>query len=143
MTPHAVYLNVPDDVFDELIKRADEQMFGPRTRELLFAILRDWMAGGSAPSSLPGLQKDFTKERGYQWKELFLPEGTLLRHSFLDTSHYAQVMGENIICEEVKVSPSQFVNMQGGGNRNAWLTIWLRFPNAADWRLANKCRATH
>lgn len=140
MASHIVYLDVPDDIFDKLTKHADEQQFGTKTKELLFTILRDWDTETLPAPLLPEAFIDVSKERGYQWKQLFLPEGTMLRQAFQGTAYYARVVGEKILCNEAHISPSQFVNMHGGGNRNAWHTIWLRFPRETVWRRADQCR---
>lgn len=142
MTPHGVYLDVPDDIFEKLTKYADEQGFGVKTKEVMFAILREWHTETVLVSSQE-TSRDVSKDRGYQWKQLFLPEGTMLRQTFEGTACYARVVGEKILCGEVHVSPSQFANMQGAGNRNAWNAIWLRFPRETAWRRADQCRKTN
>jgi hypothetical protein len=80
-------------------------------------------------------------EAGYQWKQLFLPEGTRLRASFGKQPYYATVEGTQIKYGEHAVSPSCFANLHGSGNRNAWKAIWLRFPGSDEWLLADVCRS--
>jgi hypothetical protein len=79
--------------------------------------------------------------QGYQWKQVFLPEGTVLRASFGRQSYYAAVEGGEIKYGEFSLSPSAFANLQGSGNRNAWKAVWLRFPGFQDWVRADECRA--
>ncbi|MFS2004054.1 hypothetical protein ACEN9F_10555 [Duganella sp. CT11-25] len=80
-------------------------------------------------------------EAGYQWKELFLPEGTRLRASFGQKHYFAVVKGGEIKYGEHALSPSCFANLQGRGNRNAWKAIWLRLPGSDQWLLADVCRS--
>lgn len=79
--------------------------------------------------------------RGYQWKEVFLPEGTELRANFGKQSYFARVQGEEITYGEQALSPSCFANLHGSGNRNAWKAIWLRLPGSDAWLLADVCRS--
>lgn len=77
---------------------------------------------------------------GYQWKDLFLPSGTVLRTVFKGRHYLATVQEASIIFEGRDVSPSEFVNAVGGSSRNAWQVLWLLFPNEKIWRLATACR---
>src|SRR4051812_21102108 len=45
---------------------------------------------------------------GYQWKSLFLPEGTKLRMQYHGNYSYAQVVRDAIVFEGVALSPRQF-----------------------------------
>lgn len=78
--------------------------------------------------------------RGYQWKQLFLPNGTELRAIYGGRSTYAQVEDERIISDGSPTTPSRLANAQGCGTRNAWQTIWLRFPGSTRWQRAADCR---
>ena len=80
-------------------------------------------------------------EAGYQWKQVFLPEGTRLRACFGKQPYYATVEGAQIKYGEHAVSPSCFANLHGSGNRNAWKAIWLRLPGSNEWLLADVCRS--
>ncbi|HEY1149087.1 MAG TPA: hypothetical protein VGF27_10970 [Pseudoduganella sp.] len=78
---------------------------------------------------------------GYQWKQVFLPEGTRLRASFGGHNYFAQVEGGEIKYGEHAMSPSRFANLQGSGNRNAWKAVWLCLPGSEEWLLADVCRS--
>ncbi len=80
-------------------------------------------------------------EAGYQWKQVFLPEGTRLRASFGRQPYFATVVGAEIKYDGHAVSPSCFANLHGSGNRNAWKAIWLRLPGSNEWLLADVCRS--
>ena len=80
-------------------------------------------------------------QAGYQWKQVFLPHGTLLRASFGGQHYFAQVDGNEIRGGEQSMSPSQFANLRGSGNRNAWKAVWLRPPGSDEWLLADVFRS--
>lgn len=77
---------------------------------------------------------------GYQWKTLFLPEGTVLRTTYRGAHHYCRVEGGRIIHKEAECSPSGFVNAVGGIRRNAWKSLWLLLPDCKHWQLADTLR---
>lgn len=58
---------------------------------------------------------------GYQWKQLFLPEGTRLRACFGGHSYFAQVEGDAIKYGEHAMSPSRFANLHSALARGALL----------------------
>jgi hypothetical protein len=87
------------------------------------------------PNALPG-----PAHAGYQWKRLFLPDGTVLRTVFGGKNHHCLVDGDHIIYEKRAVSPSGFANAVGGIRRNAWKSIWILFPDSKDWKLADSLR---
>lgn len=70
---------------------------------------------------------------GYQWKNVFLPDGTSLRTSYRDGVEFAKVVDGHIRDDEGAVlTPSAFANRHASG-RNAWRFIWLRFPGEEYW----------
>jgi len=78
--------------------------------------------------------------RGFQWKNVFLPEGTALRTTYCDTIEFAKVIGCQVVAEDgAKLTPSQFANRRAKG-RNAWRFVWLRFPGNDYWIRAGTCR---
>ncbi|MGZ5201699.1 MAG: hypothetical protein ACXWC4_18195 [Telluria sp.] len=98
--------------------------------------INQWIAaarGAPANISLPPM-------RGYQWKSLFLPEGTALR-MFIDRKfHYARVEGEVILHEGRAVTPQGFTTACGGRCRNAWRDVWLLLPGERQWYPASTLR---
>jgi hypothetical protein len=78
--------------------------------------------------------------RGYQWKSLFLPEGTALRMYLNGQFHYASVEGEHIMHAGRAVSPQGFTTACGGRCRNAWRDVWLLLPGERQWYLASRLR---
>jgi hypothetical protein len=77
---------------------------------------------------------------GYQWKQLFLPNGTILRTVFSGKNYHCRVENDQILYEGKPVSPSGFVNTVGGMRRNAWKSLWILRPESADWQRADSLR---
>ncbi|GAB3432015.1 hypothetical protein NX773_13395 [Massilia solisilvae] len=104
--------------------------------EILPLALRQWMAGRSARQVGAGA-------RGYQWQDVFLPEGTELRMRYHSVWYYAQVVRDRIMYEGQTVSPREWGLLVTGGVRNAWRDIWIRrtvndlWSRASAWRAAN------
>jgi hypothetical protein len=93
-----------------------------------------------APSPARGASNGHAATRGYQWKQLFLPNGTELRTIYCGRSIYATVENEQIISDSGPTTPSRLANSKGCGSRNAWQTIWLRLPGGTRWQRAADCR---
>ncbi len=79
--------------------------------------------------------------KGYQWKGLFLPDGTVLRTVFGGKNHHCLVERDHILYNGKSVSPSGFVNAVGGVRRNAWRCTWILLPDAKHWQLADTLRS--
>lgn len=78
--------------------------------------------------------------RGFQWKNVFLPEGTILRTSYRHVVEYAKVIGDRLLSDDGEsLTPSLFANRHATG-RNAWRFVWLRFPGDDHWVRAANCR---
>ena len=78
--------------------------------------------------------------KGYQWKSLFLPDGTLLRTVFGGKNFHCIVEADAIVYDGKPVSPSGFVNAVGGIGRNAWRCTWVLLPQTDQWKLADTLR---
>jgi hypothetical protein len=100
----------------------------------------DVLAAAMQPQQAQEQTPEVDVANGYQWKQVFLPEGTILRASFGRQPYYAVVEGSEIKYGKFSLSPSAFANLQGSGNRNAWKAVWLRFPGFKDWVRADECR---
>ena len=80
--------------------------------------------------------------KGYQWKDLFLPNGTKLRMTYQGRNHYAEVRNERLKHEGEDLSPSQFAcKIADNTSRNAWRDLWVKLPGKADWQLADNLRS--
>lgn len=99
------------------------------------AAIQEWMVRNNPDSlAMPPVS-------GYQWKHLFLPNGTLLRTIFNGKNFHCLVEDDHLLYNGEKVSPSRFVNAVGGVRRNAWKVTWILFPNTSVWKLAGSLRA--
>ena len=104
--------------------------------------IRAWVAG-SAPARVTGLRARPDSQalarsaaRGYQWKELFLPDGTDLRMQFGGDTYHACVNGDAIVYQGRTVSPRQLTIAIAGDGRNAWRDLSLRLPGEKQFRPA-------
>ncbi|TFW28840.1 hypothetical protein [Duganella callida] len=124
---------------DLLIKLCDatgEGCFGDKSYRALCDAVRDWLAHDH-----PAIDHPPRAKTGYQWKQIFLPEGTELRATIKGIARYATVEGNRILCNGQALSPSQFANADRVV-RNAWRVIWLRLPGE-DWERAANLRDSH
>lgn len=81
-----------------------------------------------------------SSNRGYQWKSLFLPDGTELRMQYKGAYHYANVVGDEIRYQGKPITPGSLANTIAGGSRNAWRDLWIKRPTDTEWVLADDCR---
>jgi hypothetical protein len=95
-----------------------------------------WMDNASWKSEL--LRK--SAARGYQWKDLFLPENTEVRMQYKGRYYYAKVEGDQLMYEGAAITPGSLANTIANSSRNAWRDLWVRRPNDPQWRLAADCR---
>lgn len=77
---------------------------------------------------------------GYQWKTVFLPDGTLLRTVSYHDEQCAQVQGNEIIFNGRVVTPNQLAHWAGRGTRNAWNDIYVRRPQDKYYIHASRLR---
>ncbi len=166
---HPIVLHLPGKVFCALTGHAGEAFYGPKSEAVLSSLVLHWIATtkaaprrwlgeseaddsqpvvppSEAPDSAmlatspPAAISETIVSRGYRWKQVFLPNGTELRVIHAGRSTYAMVQDEQIISDGLPITPSQLANLRGCGTRNAWRTIWLRFPGTTRWQRANECR---
>lgn len=130
-----IYL--PSDLLEALGEHTGHFWSDPALEDVVCEAVRAWMK----PAAAAGQQPATVSETGYQWKEVFLPEGTKLRTCFGGQSWFAVVEGAEIRYGGHAISPSRFANLQGSGNRNAWKAVWLRLPGSEEWLLADVCRS--
>jgi hypothetical protein len=112
-----------------------------RAAEFADQAIREWLACACEPAHAT-CRADSTGRspptRGYQWKSLFLPEGTQLRvWSRENGSRYAEVVGDLILHAGHPITPNQFVRLQKGIPRNAWMEVFLLMPGETAWKPAH------
>lgn len=128
---------LPISIFMALCEHKSKTGTSQLVEEMAAEAVRDWLAAqeqrvrrAHAPAAMAG----------YQWKDVFLPHGTVLRAVMEGRSVHATVEGDTIVFNGQAVSPSRFVNTDGRTVRNAWTVVWLLFPQQSTWRRADDCR---
>jgi hypothetical protein len=81
--------------------------------------------------------------RGYSWKTVFLPTGTVLRIKYEGQFHYAKVEGDYLLYEGKQVSPNQFAFIVTRTARDAWRDLWVKRPSDDDYRVADDLRRSN
>jgi hypothetical protein len=101
--------------------------------EVVEAALASWLciARGEAQES---------RVRGFQWKRLFLPEGTEVKMSYRGCHAFANVVGDSLMYQGHPTTPNQFAAEVAGTARNAWEVLWLRLPGQRYWKNARFVR---
>lgn len=82
----------------------------------------------------------FDVEKGYLWKELFLPHGTAVRMRYKNQYYYAVIKGDEFIYDNESISPSLFANKVTASSRNAWRDLELKRPKDRHWMPAERLR---
>lgn len=111
-----------------------DSAFAKEDWEIAEMAILEW-AGRNSPNSIPT-----SLYSGYQWKEVFLPNGTVLRTTFKGKNHHCLVEDDGLRYAGKLTSPSGFANLVGGTNRNAWKVVWILLPGTQDWMQASKLR---
>ena len=104
--------------------------------EAMIEAVDDWIA--RKRGRLPDVMIEST--RGYRWKELFLPEGTVLRMHWHGDTFDAHVRGDTLFYGERPVSPRQMTVAVAGPGYNAWRTLWVLLPGLTRWQPAWRLR---
>lgn len=121
-------VNISPSTLFALMERLRDSGMSIDPAEAVDAAIRQWLAStAAAPEVAP---------RGYQWKTLFLPEGTWLRMAYRSDQEYAIVEGDHIMYKGRSVSPNQFASGQADSVRNAWQDIYIRMPGEKNWKRA-------
>jgi hypothetical protein len=130
MQNEAITVGVPATLYLDLayqLRKSDDM----RAPEQVVALaIKHWMAGRSGKAA--GL--------GYQWKNLFLPDGTDLRLRYRGVCYYASVKGDQLVYADEPVSPREWTLLVTGGVRNPWRDIWIRHSAAQTWTRASDWR---
>lgn len=127
-----VSVQLPSHVLLELISRLERCSGSKDVSAAIASAVELWLTD----------QKQFPKKadpdglHGYQWKCLFLPEGTVLRSWSYGEHNYARVEGDHIIHKGREVSPNQFARSFARSNRNAWDDLFIRRPGDKQFKLA-------
>lgn len=122
------------ELYQQLVSASVRSGFKKEAWEIGAAAIREWLVRNDPEVfEMPTMS-------GYQWKHLFLPDGTLLRTIFNGKNFHCHVEGDHIRFNGEIISPSGFANAVGGVRRNAWKAIWILFPDSSVWKLAGTLR---
>ncbi|WP_256079128.1 hypothetical protein [Massilia sp. YIM B04103] len=125
-------LNIDTATLQDLLAYLEETASEQEPAEAAAHALRYWLTAMREQS--PSLE--VSALRGYQWKSLFLPEGSRLRMYCQHEYGYARVVGDQLIYQGRALTPNQFVTACSGGTRNAWRDLSVNFPGEKTWKLA-------
>ncbi|KFE36588.1 hypothetical protein [Thioclava atlantica] len=79
--------------------------------------------------------------RGYQWQNVFLPNGTSIRMTYRGDARHAEIRHEKLIYGKESMSPSEFASrVASNTSRNAWRDIYVKFPGDSGWTFADDLR---
>jgi hypothetical protein len=129
-------VQLPTDTLLRLVERLKSRGGSQDMSEAITSAIESWLDGHSDGSHV---QEGFGA-RGYQWKSLFLPEGTILRSWSYGEHNYARVEGDEIIHEGKSASPNQFARSFARTTRNAWFDLSVRRPGEKHFKMASLLR---
>ncbi|MES2320854.1 MAG: hypothetical protein V4633_01175 [Pseudomonadota bacterium] len=129
---NTIALTISMPVFLELAAYLREYGDARDPSEVANTAITSWLA--AAKGQIDGEHQPGV--RGYQWKNLFLPEGCDIRMAHRGVYAYARVVGDTIVYDGQVMSPAQLANTIGGGVRNAWRDLWIRLPGSKQWKTA-------
>ncbi|MEJ7808453.1 MAG: hypothetical protein WKG03_21340 [Telluria sp.] len=126
MRNEAIPVGVPTSLYAELccaLRRSNDTR---HPDELIALAIRTFLAN----------QFSKPQARGYQWKNLFLPEGTDLRMRYMGTWYHAKIEGDALMYGGESMSPREWTLYVTGSIRNAWRDIWIRRNVTEGWTRA-------
>jgi hypothetical protein len=129
MTNEALSVEVPTGLYLDLAYQLRQTGDTRHPDDVVILALKAWLGTGKTRSA-----------GGYQWKELFLPDGTELRMRYRGVYYYAKIVRDQLDYAGESVSPRDWGLMVTGTVRNAWRDIWIRrgtnecWTRAAMWR---------
>lgn len=130
MTNEAIAVPVPAEVYLDLAYQLRNNGDTRQPDDVVVLALKAWL--GSRHGKPNG---------GYQWKELFLADGTELRMRYRGVYYYANIDSDQLKYAGETVSPHAWMLMVTGTVRNPWRDIWLRRGFNECWTRASKWRA--
>jgi len=123
--------SIPPAIYDELLSYLRKSGCPLTPTEAINNAIKLWIGQQQA---------NLVSERGYQWKQLFLPNATRVRMNFDGQWHFACIEDDELMYQGRVMSPHQMVLQIAGNGRNAWRELWLRFPGQRDWSNADRLR---
>lgn len=140
MSQSFIHIPIPTELFVRLSDFLRKEGSDSDPVDTIRVAIEYWMDNASwkQEALLPGV---FDQEKGYRWKQVFLPHGSLIRMKYKNRFYYAKVEGDVITYDNKSVSPSELANAITGTSRNAWRDMEIKRPNDAEWFLADFIRS--
>ncbi len=127
-------LQLPTDTLHRLLDFLRNTGSGLNAAEAADQAVREWI-DRMGREGHPGRVPD-----GYQWKTLFLPEGTRLTVFCQTGLAHAYVVGSQLLYQGEPTSPNRFAKEASGYVRNAWTDITVRYPGEIRAKMASVLR---
>lgn len=123
-------VHLPLSTFLELEFHLLETRPGVKTGAFVTELVQRWL---TVETERLALRRSGPPMHGFQWKNVFLPDGTQLRTDYQQSQEFAKVTHNRIRTDDgISLTPSMFANRHTKG-RNGWRFIWLRFPGEDYW----------
>jgi hypothetical protein len=136
MNARQEFLAPPTTALRRLAEFLRESGSSLKPTEVAAQAINQWIA--TAKGQYPSLAA--TPTRGYQWKTLFLPEGSELRMRYRGHCYHARVEGDAIVYGGRCVSPRQMAIAIAGDGHNAWREFSILLPGEISWKPASLLR---
>lgn len=131
-------VHLPYEIYLDLELRLLDTRPDSKPEAFIQELIKHWLTVDKERLAIRNKKQELL---GFQWKNVFLPDGTRLRTCYQNTVEFATVAGEQIVTDDGQVlTPSQFANHQTKG-RNAWRFVWLRLPATEYWVRADQYRS--
>lgn len=140
MSKSFISIPVKTELFLELSSFLKSEGFSHDPVEIVEHAILYWMENVSwkKDDMYPGVSQS---ERGYSWKNVFMPHGTKIRMKYKGVMHYGAINGDELFYQDISISPSEFANKVAGGSmRNAWRDLEIKRPSDDEWFSANLLR---
>lgn len=147
-----VFVPLPTELFAELVRRSGKADMSGLIEHSVQTFL-DRTVGDTDIWSEEYIEKLVEQEdeafrekygdpgRGYQWQNLFLPNGTQIRMTYGGEDSYAEIRHGRLHYGDESMSPSQFAGKVAQyTTRNAWRDLYIKFPGEGGWKLADHIR---
>jgi hypothetical protein len=126
MKSEAISVEVLSRVYLELAQQLKQCGDRRQPAEVVNLAIKAWLASNGPDAD----------RHGYQWKELFLPNGTELRLRYQGDYYYASISDDELLYADEAVSPRGWALMVTGTVRNAWRDMWIRRSVHEPWTRA-------
>jgi len=135
-------VNIPDEIYNEFILRSGRSV---NVERWIISILEDFLAQTKFDNNiwsgdyLEKLEENKSRElvkkvgqpdKGFHWKALFLPNGTLMKMHYGDRDFIAEVRHQFIYFNEKSYNSPSLLASQIASNtsRNAWRDFYIKRP---------------